>query len=224
MAIIKCENCGKKVSDKAKACPHCGRVLNQDPRLLNKARTGSNTAISTHKNSTSKKKNLWIVVCSTVITIVALMVIGYYWHERKRIPDAIRPLYEKAMSGDAKAQLELGNIYRDGDDYDFTDYTEAVKWYRKAAEQGIAEAQFELGRCLLKGLGDPEFHPDTDEGVKWVRKAVEQGYAKAQMQLGDLYENGYGVPQDIHEAIRLYRLAAEQGDDDAIHALERLGY
>lgn len=222
MALIKCDNCGGNVSDKAKTCPHCGRVLNQDPRLLNKARTGSSTANSTHENSTLKKRKQWIVVCSTVITIVALMVAGYYWHERQRIPDSIRPLYEAANSGDAKAQLELGNIYRD--DYDFRDYTEAVKWYRKAAQQGLAEAQFELGRCYQFGMTDSEFHRDIDEAVKWYSKAVELDYDKAQMQLGDLYENGNGVPQDISRAVELYRLAAKQENYDAIAALDRLGY
>ena len=32
-------------------------------------------------------------------------------------------------------------------------YVEAVKWYRKAAEQNYAEAQFNLGLCYENGQG-----------------------------------------------------------------------
>jgi TPR repeat protein len=38
-----------------------------------------------------------------------------------------------------------------------------------------------------------------------------------------MFENGKGVAQDRAEAIRLYRLAAAQGDADATAALKRLG-
>ena len=33
MALIKCSECGGKVSDKAKACPHCGITINPIPKL-----------------------------------------------------------------------------------------------------------------------------------------------------------------------------------------------
>jgi TPR repeat protein len=38
-----------------------------------------------------------------------------------------------------------------------------------------------------------------------------------------MFENGRGVAKDDAEAVRLYRLAAAQGDADAIAALKRLG-
>ncbi|MBO7224189.1 MAG: sel1 repeat family protein, partial [Kiritimatiellae bacterium] len=56
------------------------------------------------------------------------------------------------------------------------DYAEAVKWFRKAAEQGHAGAQYRLGICYGKGLGVPQDH---EEAAKWVRKAAEQGDAGA---------------------------------------------
>ncbi len=52
----------------------------------------------------------------------------------------------------------------------------AVKLYRKAAEQGHANAQFCLGCCYFEGKGVEE---DKTEAVKWYRKAAEQGYARA---------------------------------------------
>ena len=44
----------------------------------------------------------------------------------------------------------------------------------------------------------------------------------AQYNLGWMYENGRGVRRDRVEAVRWYRLAAEQGDADAETALDRL--
>ena len=56
------------------------------------------------------------------------------------------------------------------------DDREAVKWYRRAAEQGDAGAQTALGTMYLGGKGVPE---DDREAVKWYREAAEQGYAGA---------------------------------------------
>ena len=56
------------------------------------------------------------------------------------------------------------------------DYAEAVRWYRKAAEQGNANAQYNLGLMYEEGLGVAK---DGAEAMRWFRKAAEQGYAKA---------------------------------------------
>ena len=50
----------------------------------------------------------------------------------------------KAEKGDAKAQTLLGIFYQLGAGVPKDD-AEAVKWYRKAADQGYATAQFNLG-------------------------------------------------------------------------------
>lgn len=52
------------------------------------------------------------------------------------------------------------------------DEVEALKWYRKAAEQGYAPAQNILGVTYTTGHGVPN---DDVEAVKWYRKAAEQG-------------------------------------------------
>jgi TPR repeat protein len=89
---------------------------------------------------------------------------------------------------------------------------EAVRWYRLAAEQGLADAQHNLG-CLFKdGRGVAQ---DDGEAVRWYRLAAEQGHAKAQLSLGLGFHLGKGVKQDYVEAVRWYRLAAEQGNADA---------
>ena len=45
---------------------------------------------------------------------------------------------------------------------------------------------------------------------EWLTVA-EHGEAGAQYNLGFMYDHGQGVPQDYAEAVRWYRLAAEQG-------------
>ena len=56
----------------------------------------------------------------------------------------------------------------------------AVKWYRRAAEQGNVDAQYSLGDMYARGDGVPE---DDAEAVKWFRLAAEQDHADAQFSL-----------------------------------------
>jgi hypothetical protein len=77
--------------------------------------------------------------------------------------------------------------------------------YRKAAEQGNAAAQNDLGNMYTEGQGVP---PDYVEAMKWLRKAAEQGNAAAQNNLGNMYSNGQGVPQDYVQAHKWFNLAA----------------
>ena len=58
------------------------------------------------------------------------------------------------------------------------------------AEQGIAEAQYNLGLIYSKGQG---VAPDYKEAVKWYRLAAEQGFAESQTNLGLMYGKGQGV-------------------------------
>src|SRR5271155_3469828 len=60
-------------------------------------------------------------------------------------------MYRLAASrGDATSQNNLGAIYDKGNGV-AQDYVEAVKWYRKAADQGFAQAQANLGLCTSTG-------------------------------------------------------------------------
>ncbi len=79
---------------------------------------------------------------------------------------------------------------------------------RRAAEQGDAGAQVDLGVMYSKGIGVPQ---DLREAAKWYRRAAEQGFVYAQYNLGLMYRKGEGVPQDDREAVKWYRRAAEQG-------------
>jgi TPR repeat protein len=88
---------------------------------------------------------------------------------------------------------------------DVGDYTQADVWFRKSAEQGLAEAQFSLGVSYDLGQGVPQ---DYSQAASWYRKAAEQGYASAQWSCGKLYDTGLGVPQDYAEAYFWLTIAA----------------
>tara|TARA_B100000315_G_scaffold198006_1_gene189426 strand:- start:858 stop:1883 length:1026 start_codon:yes stop_codon:yes gene_type:complete len=94
--------------------------------------------------------------------------------------------------------------------------TEFDKWYRLAAEQGDANAQYNLGWMYHEGT---EVSLDDKEAVKWWKLAAEQGDAGAQYNLGWMYYEGEGVHQDYKEVVKWWRLAAEQGHKQAQFSL-----
>ena len=79
---------------------------------------------------------------------------------------------------------------------------------KKAAENGNAEAQFELGRIYGNGDGVPQ---DYQTAIEWLEKAAEQNHAKAQESLGSIYANGVGVKQDFPTARNWFMKAARNG-------------
>jgi TPR repeat protein len=111
----------------------------------------------------------------------------------------------------------LGVAFRDGEGVE-KDEKEAVRWFRKAAEQGYAMAQVELGKVYYYGQGVKK---DNTEAIKWYRKAAEQGYSFGQYNLGQAYSEGVGVKEDIVEAVKWWRKAAEQGN---VYAQNNLFY
>lgn len=125
-------------------------------------------------------------------------------------------LKEKAEQGDAKAQNELATMYYKGDGVS-QDYSEALKWYRKAAEQDYAIAQYYIGLMYGNGLGVPQ---NVSEAVKWYTKSAEQGNDRAQNELGRFYNYGRGVPRNYSEALKWYKKSAEQGN---AHAINNIG-
>jgi TPR repeat protein len=88
------------------------------------------------------------------------------------------------------------------------DSKQAVAWYRKAADQGDARAQFNLGLMYSEGKGVQQ---DFKQAAAWYRKAADQGEVEAQCNLGNKYRQGQGVQQDSKQAAAWYQKAADQG-------------
>ena len=76
-------------------------------------------------------------------------------------------LLQKANAGDAASQVKMGNQYALGQGV-ARNSQEAVKWFRRAAEQGSPDGQYRLGGMYEVGFGVP---PDSATAVKWYQQA-----------------------------------------------------
>ena len=92
--------------------------------------------------------------------------------------------------------------------YQRGDYATALRIFRQFADQGVADAQLNLGVMYKRGKGVPE---DYASAVKWFRKAADQGYASAQYNVGFIYSIGRGVTLDLVQAHMWYNLSAAKG-------------
>ncbi len=104
--------------------------------------------------------------------------------------------------------------------FTFASHADTISDYRKAAEQGDAAAQYNLGLCYCNGEG---VEKNMSEAGKWYRKAAEQGDAYAQCYLGLCYGKGHGVEKDRPEAVKWLRKAAWKGHKEAQEALKSMG-
>ena len=124
---------------------------------------------------------------------------------------------EESMS--SQEMYDVGESFYYGKDGKTQDYVEAVKWFRKAAEQGNVNAFSRLGVVYALGHGVSK---NLDEALYWYRKTEKCGDKRYKggyyyigdswCGLGDDYYNGEdGKPQDFTEAAKWYRKSAELG-------------
>ncbi len=124
---------------------------------------------------------------------------------------ALASLEEKAENGDAHAQCALAETFDPGipnpGGSESNDVNKAINWYQKAANQGYAVAQCNLGFIYLSDASR-----NYPAALKWFKKAADQEYANAQNSLGVMYANGFGVAKDCDVAAKWYRKGAENGN------------
>jgi TPR repeat protein len=89
------------------------------------------------------------------------------------------------------------------------DNAAAVGWYLRAAGQGDAQVQNNLGAMYDSGEGIAE---DNSEAVRWYLEAARQGNAIAQNNLGAMYYAGEGVELDKIEAYEWFFISGELGN------------
>ena len=119
---------------------------------------------------------------------------------KQKFPRFIRlPDYK----GDAKEQLDLGMLCFNSHNYQL-----ALLWYRLAARQGYAEAQFLLGMHYEDG---DIIEQDYAKAVKWFQRSAEQGFVLGQNNYAWMLVRGDGIDRDYREGLKWYKLAAEQG-------------
>ena len=135
------------------------------------------------------------------------------------VPAHADDLRAAATAGDPWAQLNLGAAYDHGLNGLEPDPIEAVRWYRRAAEAGIAEARFNLAHCLATGHGVAR---DDAEAAVWMARAARQGLADAQFLLGVMLLEGVGLTADPVQARSWLGRAAGQGQQDARALLQQI--
>ena len=140
--------------------------------------------------------------------------------ERQKTEREFAALYRAAERGDAESQFNLAESYYNG--INVTQSRDnAIKWYRKAAEQGHLIAARKIGEVcgdtkFLYKLGERYYYgkgvsKDYTKAVKFYRKAAELGHSEAQFCLGNCYYCGRGINKDYAEAVKWYCKSAEQG-------------
>jgi TPR repeat protein len=110
--------------------------------------------------------------------------------------------FEKGMELVSKAFKHSGHLFKKYNKM-------AVKYFRLAAYDGHADAQWELGLCyekhgVLKTNLKREFY--------WLLKAAKQGHPEACNSVGICYDNAEGVKKNPKEAIKWYKKAVALGD------------
>ncbi len=125
-------------------------------------------------------------------------------------------LREAATNGDASAQYEIGQRYANGSGGVPQDNEQAAYWLNRAAEQGLAPAQYRLGTMFEKGLGLPE---NPTKARTWYERAAAQGNVKAMHNLAVMQAEGAGGPQDFAGASRSFEAAAQHGLADSQYNL-----
>jgi uncharacterized protein len=117
---------------------------------------------------------------------------------------ALQRVAPSAEGGLGTLEALIGDAYYYGHGVS-RDYTQATRWYRRAAVHSNAMAQSTLGDIYYYGRGVPQ---DFVEAGQWWQLAAEQGVAVAQLNLGVMYANGDGVPQDYVKSHLYSNLAA----------------
>lgn len=102
---------------------------------------------------------------------------------------ALASTHVLAAADEAEAMNRMGILYATGTGVP-KDYTAALAWYRRAAENGSTTAMNNIATMYFHGLGVPQSY---EEAVKWLRQAIERGDAAAQNKLGAMYEDGLGL-------------------------------
>jgi TPR repeat protein len=123
-----------------------------------------------------------------------------------------------AEAGDKEAQYRLGFMYQHWNAAPM-DVPLAVKWYKKAAEQGYPDAANQIGNIYLTGMGGMK--PDASEGMKFYIRGAEIGSDDAMNNLGDVYFYGWGIKPNTEHAMKWYSKATELGN---VLAEGKLGY
>jgi len=125
-------------------------------------------------------------------------------------PGGVTWLQRAAGADDTQALFELGRVYQTHKAY--RDDRRAYDNFRRAALRGHAEAQYQAGRALERGIGTNE---NLREAFLMYEQSAKSGYAPAQTAVGVLLKKGLGTARDDSKALEWLTKAAAGGSPDA---------
>lgn len=104
-----------------------------------------------------------------------------------------------------------------GDDFYYgrgcaVDYTQALYWYHKAADEGNMYSKNSIGICYQEGHGVPQ---SDEQAVYWFRQASEAGNPQGAYNLSECYFEGKGIRKNIDMALKYWGEAAKLGHPSA---------
>lgn len=143
--------------------------------------------------------------------------IGAYNASRYEL--AYNILMALAEEGYAPAEHRIGDFYKHGIPPVKEDHYQALYWYERAAEQGLAWAQTDLGDLYSVGQ---RVSADPDKAVSWWREAANRGHAPAALRMGLSFLHGRGVRPNLELAVYWLEIAADSGDPKARQVLSSL--
>ncbi len=132
---------------------------------------------------------------------------------RRDDEQALKLLQQAATHKFMAAQESLGNFAQTGTGTGQPVASEALDWYKKAADQGSLDAATSIALMYANGAGIPQ---DLSQATSWFRKAAEAGDSTAQYNLALIYGRGNGVPQDYNESVHWLTAAADQNVTPAL--------
>lgn len=136
------------------------------------------------------------------------------------------PKYLERRAKEGLKQFEDAMRYYEGKGVP-RDYEKAVRLFFDSAQKDhahAADAKFYLGKMCLEGKGVEKMKPEEIErmGEFSLKNAANKDHVGAQLYLGEIYSKGGVVERNVVEAYEWYKMAAAQGNEEAIKKLDEL--
>jgi TPR repeat protein len=133
----------------------------------------------------------------------------------QRFSDAAKSWGQAALLHHAHSHALLSEMLIEGRQDVPKDGKRAFELAEAGASMGCAHSKGALGRCYMLNFVAVKDHFDHVKGYTFAKKSAAAGSCIGQFVVGLAFKVGQGVAQDSAEAVRRWRLAAEQGHADA---------
>ncbi|CAG8702298.1 1287_t:CDS:1, partial [Ambispora leptoticha] len=128
--------------------------------------------------------------------------------------EAFKWYLKAAEQGDIIGQLRVAIYFESGIRKDIT---KSRYWFEKAANSGLAIAQYRLARSLQ--ISTETDNDDVSNSIFWLEKSAKAGFDKGIHVLAWIYERGKGVPKDFKKAFHWYKKLEDSKSGKATRSL-----